>query len=84
MNPPDMNPEERIGEPYPGDPYGWLCGVMLRCIGDAEYGAVLVDGGAEYVMLPRLPNEPPLPARASANPGASARARAVTPASRTR
>src|SRR6476619_3218406 len=53
---------------------------MLRCIGAAEYGAVLVEGGADHVMLPRLPNEPPPPARASARPGASARAKAVTAA----
>src|SRR4051794_30639777 len=57
---------------------------MLRCIGDAEDGAVLVDGGAEYVILPRLPNEPPLPARASASPGESARTRAAAPAIRLR
>jgi hypothetical protein len=52
---------------------------MLRCMG-AEYGAVLVDGGAEYVMLPRLPIEAPLPARASARAGESASARTVTAA----
>ena len=49
---------------------------MLRCIGE-EYGAVAVDGGADQVMLPRLPNDPPLPSRASARPGVSARANAA-------
>jgi hypothetical protein len=34
-------------------------------------------------MLPRLPNELPLPARASAKPGDKARARAAQPAIRT-
>jgi hypothetical protein len=57
---------------------------MLRSIGAAELGAVLVRGGAENVMLPRLPNELPPPARASASPGESASARAATPASKTR
>jgi hypothetical protein len=57
---------------------------MLRSIGAAEYGAVLVRGGAENVMLPRLPNELPLPARASASPGDRASAKAATPASKTR
>jgi hypothetical protein len=53
---------------------------MLRCSGPAEYGAVLVLGGAEYVMLPRLPIDDPLPARASANPGASVSEAAATAA----
>src|SRR6185437_11457528 len=57
---------------------------MLRCTGAAELGAVLVDGGAEYVMLPRLPNELPPPARASTTAGESARAKAATPARRIR
>src|ERR1700722_3100481 len=35
-------------------------------------------------MLPRLPNEPPPPARASASPGESAKASTVMPARRTR
>src|SRR5690242_13459595 len=55
---------------------------MLRCIGCAEYGAVRVAGGAEYVMPPRLPNEPPSPARASARPGDKASAKAAEPAIR--
>jgi hypothetical protein len=54
---------------------------MLRCIGIAE-GAVRVLGGAEKVMLPRLPNELPSPARASATAGNSARDRDATLASR--
>src|ERR1700712_1211259 len=57
---------------------------MLRCIGAAEYGAVLVVGGAENVMLPRLPIELPPPARASASPGARANVRTVMPANRVR
>jgi hypothetical protein len=55
---------------------------MLRCIGAPELGAVRVEGGADQVMLPRLPNEEPPPARASANAGARIRASAVKPASR--
>ena len=41
-----------------------------------------VDGGADQVMDPRLPNELELPARASARPGDRARtkARAAAPA----
>ncbi len=46
---------------------------MLRSIGDPIEGAVFVTGGAEYVRDPRLPIEPPDPARASANDGANAR-----------
>ena len=53
-----------------------MFGVMLRCIGAAALGAVLVLGGDDHVMLPLLPNELPPPARASARPGASARAKA--------
>jgi chemotaxis receptor (MCP) glutamine deamidase CheD len=37
---------------------------MLRCIGAAVVGAVRVVGGADHVMLPRLPAELPPPARA--------------------
>jgi hypothetical protein len=70
-----MNPDRgapNAGEPNPGGGelkpgLGWL-GVMLRCIGCAE-GAVRVLGGAEKVILPRLPNELPLPALASATAG---------------
>ena len=50
---------------------------MLRCIAWPEPGTVAVEGGAEYVMLPRLPNELPPPKRASASPGESASARAA-------
>jgi hypothetical protein len=39
---------------------------MLRCMGVAPFGAVLVEGGAENVIPPRLPIELPLPNRASA------------------
>ncbi len=49
---------------------------MLRSIGAAEEGAVRVDGGADHVMDPRLPNELELPARACANPGDRARTKA--------
>ena len=38
--------------------------MMLRCIGAAPLGAVLVAGGAENVLLPRLPMLPPSPGRA--------------------
>jgi hypothetical protein len=34
---------------------------------------VLVEGGADHVMPPRLPKDRPKPARASASPGVSAR-----------
>ena len=54
-----------------------MLGVKLRCIGWAPYGAVLVEGGADHVMPPRLPKDLPPPARASANPGASARPKAT-------
>ncbi|CUX47498.1 hypothetical protein AGR3A_Lc130059 [Agrobacterium tomkonis CFBP 6623] len=38
----------------------WLVlGVMLRLIGAVWPGAVLVEGGAEYVRVPRLPKPPP-------------------------
>ena len=49
---------------------------MLRSIGAAEEGAVRVDGGADQVLDPRLPNELELPARASARPGDRARTKA--------
>src|SRR6185437_4749152 len=49
---------------------------MLRWNGWDE-GAVLVEGGADQVRPPRLPIEPPPPARASARPGARASARAA-------
>ena len=55
-------------------------GTTLRCIGCAEYGAVLVAGGADQVRLPRLPQELPPPARASAIAGESAIPRARRPA----
>ena len=64
------------------DPGDGVFGVMLRCIGWAAVGAVRVVGGADQVMLPRLPDELPPPARASAKPGASARLSAATVASR--
>src|SRR5689334_11214451 len=57
-------------------------GVMLRCIGSAPVGAVRVVGGAEYVRLPRRPDELPPPARASARPGARTSAKAAEPAIR--
>jgi hypothetical protein len=63
----------------PGD---GVFGVMVRCIGDAKPGAVFVDGGAENVMLPRLPMELPPPSLASAMAGASNRAVAATAANR--
>src|SRR6185312_3371080 len=53
---------------------------IVRCIGCAVVGAVRVAGGAEYVMLPRLPIEEPPPARAMASPGARARDSATTEA----
>jgi hypothetical protein len=77
--PPDMKPGRAapgVALPKPDD---GLLGVMLRCIGAAD-GAVLVDGGADQVMLPRLPDDVPPPIRASARPGASARLRAATAA----
>jgi hypothetical protein len=46
----------------PGLP-GW---VMVRCIGWAAEGAVAVLGGAENVLVPREPELPPPPTRASA------------------
>jgi hypothetical protein len=78
---PDRAPKFDAGAvlPKPGE---GLLGVMLRCIGWAVDGAVRVVGGADQVMLPRLPMEPPLPARASASPGTRARLRAATAASR--
>jgi len=46
--------------------------VIDLCIGCAVPGAVFVEGGAEYVLLPRLPEEVLPPTRASARPGARA------------
>jgi hypothetical protein len=54
----------------------------VLCIGETKPGAVFVDGGAEKVMLPRLPMDPPLPSRASATAGASARKTTATAARR--
>ncbi len=51
-------------------------------MGDAPLGAVLVEGGGENVMLPRLPMELPPPSRASAAIGASARQIAAVAARR--
>jgi hypothetical protein len=47
---------------------GW---VAERWIGCAAEGAVRVTGGATNVRAPRLPDENPRPARASASVGAS-------------
>jgi hypothetical protein len=50
---------------------------MERSNGDAPPGAVAVPDGALKVRPPRLPKEPPLPARAKASaekPAASVRA----------
>jgi len=43
---------------------------------------VLVEGGADHVMPPRLPKDLPKPARASASPGPSARHSAAMAANR--
>jgi hypothetical protein len=67
------------GAPKPGAGAGEF-GVMVRSIGDARLGAVRVIGGAENVMLPRLPIELPPPRRASAMAGASSRAATATTA----
>jgi hypothetical protein len=48
--------------------FGW---VMLRLKGDAVFGAVAVLGGAENVRVPREPELPPPPMRASAGESAS-------------
>src|SRR5277367_337511 len=55
---------------------------MLRSNGAPELGAVRVEGGADQVMLPRLPNDEPPPARASACEGARISASTAKPASR--
>ncbi|GGC32365.1 hypothetical protein GCM10011504_08190 [Siccirubricoccus deserti] len=60
---------------------GWF-GCIVRSIGRAVPGAVLVLGGALKVRLPRLPAPPPPPGRASAKAGASARAAAAMAAIR--
>jgi hypothetical protein len=49
-------------------------GVIVRSIGEATPGAVRVEGGAENVMLPRLPMELPPPSRASEIVGANSKA----------
>src|SRR5689334_11630084 len=49
---------------------------MVRSNGRAALGAVLVDGGADQVRIPREPDEKPPPARASACDTASAVGRA--------
>jgi len=79
---PDRAPKPDPGAVAPPKAGEEVLGVMLRCIGWAAVGAVRVVGGADHVMLPRLPIEPPPPARASANPGASARLSAATAASK--
>ena len=61
---------------YPG-----AFGVMLLWIG-ATCGAVGVERGIDQVWLPRLPNDPPFPARACASAGAKATARAAMRARR--
>jgi hypothetical protein len=72
-----MNPD--LGAIWPGMPAppgmtdGDL-GAIDRSIGAAVEGAVRVEGGGEYVLLPRLPMEPPPPSLASAKAGASTRA----------
>ncbi len=53
---------------------------MLRWNGIADPEEV--DGGAENVLLPRLPIELPLPARASAIAGVKAKVRATNRATR--
>jgi hypothetical protein len=53
---------------------GRLGSVIVRSIGRAALGAVLVVGGAESVRLPRLPEDVLPPGRASANTGLNARA----------
>jgi hypothetical protein len=66
---PDMKEEERgaidgaVAPPRPGEGVG-AEGVIVRCIGCAVVGAVRVAGGGELVMLPLLPMELLLPARA--------------------
>ena len=52
---------------------------MLRSIGAAIDGDVLVLGGAEYVRAPRLPIDAPPPAFATAKAGASARLATTKP-----
>jgi len=73
-----------LGWPYPGVPKPGAgvgeFGVILRCIGEAMPGAVFVDGGAEKVMLPRLPMELPPPSLASTMEGASNKAATATAA----
>jgi hypothetical protein len=73
-----MNPDLPVAKPgcanpgllNPGVGAGVL-GVSVRSIGAAVMGAVRVVGGAEFVMLPRLPMELPPPKRASDTAGAS-------------
>ena len=69
--------------PAPAYPGAGVFGVMLRWNGAPELGAVRVEGGADQVMLPRLPNDEPPPARASASAGVRINATAAKPASRT-
>jgi hypothetical protein len=57
------------------------CGVVLRSTGFAV-GAVWVGGGAWLVLLPRLPELEPAPARASANDGAMTITAAITASQR--
>jgi len=51
--------------------------VIVRWIGAALLGAVLVLGGAEKVRKPRLPPEKPPPARACASAATSTSAVAI-------
>ena len=51
--------------------------VTLRCMGAAVFGAVRVAGGAEKVLMPRLPPENPPPARALASAATSTSAAAI-------
>jgi NADPH:quinone reductase-like Zn-dependent oxidoreductase len=57
------------------------CGVALRSTGVAP-GAVWVGGGAWYVLVPRLPELVPAPARASASDGATMITAATTASQR--
>ncbi|VTZ25549.1 conserved hypothetical protein [Methylocella tundrae] len=65
--PPEKKPPRAPEAPKPGRNIPWFGDVIDRLKGEAPFGAVIVEDGAPNVREPRLPKDPPLPARAKAS-----------------